>query len=73
MIDPQLEDLISRLLAKDPNQRITMQEIKVEYEHYYFLIRRLIVVICYYYLIVFQKGNIVLVKVDGFSCNTCIS
>ena len=31
VVDPQLQDLISRLLAKDPHQRITMQEIKVMY------------------------------------------
>ena len=30
LIDPQLQDLISRLLAKDPKQRIQMQEIKVK-------------------------------------------
>ena len=29
LVDPQLQDLISRLLAKIPEERIKMQEIKV--------------------------------------------
>ena len=35
VVDPQLQDLISRLLAKDPKQRIKMQDIKVNLSHFF--------------------------------------
>jgi len=33
-ISPELKDLISRMLVKEPSQRITLPEVKVKIQHF---------------------------------------